>query len=443
MLSGNFKSALIDSITIPERQRKDLGDVRHLAQSMAKDGQLNPIVITPEHVLVAGERRLTAAKLLGWSHIYIHYSNELTPAEFHRIELEENLRRKDLEWKERCNAIADYHNLMLRENKEWTVAQTAKDLDVDPAHIRQNIAVSEALRLDVPLVRDADKFSVARGIVERHTARARANQLDAVDTVVDGGSAPTSQPATISGTSSEEQQGTIPLNDGDVTRDNDDRLLNCTFEDWVAGLIESNVTLPYNFIHCDFPYGINYNKHNGGAADKFGGYSDTVEDYFGLLNFFVDHLDLFCAQSAHLMFWFSMDYYDDTRTTLERAGFVVNPFPLIWFRSDNSGILPDPKRGPRRNYETAFLCSRGDRPIVQAVSNVSAQPNTKEIHTSEKPRDMLAHFFRMFVDEHSRVFDPTAGSANALRVAESMGAKSVFGLERDPEYHARALENWK
>src|SRR5690606_15860787 len=88
------------------------------------------------------------------------------------------------------------------------------------------------------------------------------------------------------------------------------------------------------------------------------------------------------AESAHLIFWFSMDYYADTKVALEGMGWSVNPFPLIWFKSDNSGILPDPSRGPRRVYETAFLASRGDRKIIQAVSNVFAAPVVKRIHMS-------------------------------------------------------------
>jgi 16S rRNA G966 N2-methylase RsmD len=61
---------------------------------------------------------------------------------------------------------------------------------------------------------------------------------------------------------------------------------------------------------------------------------------------------------------------------------------------------------------------------------------------SEKPEPMLSHFFRMTVDEYSRVLDPTAGSANAIRVAASRGASSVLGLEKDPEFFQRARDTF-
>ena len=47
---------------------------------------------------------------------------------------------------------------------------------------------------------------------------------------------------------------------------------------------------------------------------------------------------------------------------------------------------------------------------------------------------MLRHFFRMTVDSHCRMLDPTMGSGWAVRVAEEMGAEYVLGLEIDEEF---------
>jgi len=40
----------------------------------------------------------------------------------------------------------------------------------------------------------------------------------------------------------------------------------------------------------------------------------------------------------------------------------------------------------------------------------------------------------MFIDEYSRVLDPTCGSGTALRAAESLGASFVLGLEINPDF---------
>jgi tRNA G10 N-methylase Trm11 len=56
---------------------------------------------------------------------------------------------------------------------------------------------------------------------------------------------------------------------------------------------------------------------------------------------------------------------------------------------------------------------------------------------------MLREFFRMFVDEHTRMLDPTCGSGTALRGAESFGAEHILGIEINEDYAklaASALE---
>jgi ParB family chromosome partitioning protein len=59
----------IGRIRVGERHRKDLGDIAPLAASIAEVGLLHPIVIRPDGTLIAGERRLRAAELLGWTEI--------------------------------------------------------------------------------------------------------------------------------------------------------------------------------------------------------------------------------------------------------------------------------------------------------------------------------------------------------------------------------------
>ena len=65
-------SVSIDAIRIGARFRKDLGDLDQLAASIKDLGLLHPIVVTSNHQLIAGQRRLEAGKRLGWTDIPVH-----------------------------------------------------------------------------------------------------------------------------------------------------------------------------------------------------------------------------------------------------------------------------------------------------------------------------------------------------------------------------------
>ena len=139
-----------------------------------------------------------------------------------------------------------------------------------------------------------------------------------------------------------------------------------------------------------------------------------------------------------MIFWFPIKHYSKVCGFLESLGadWVVNPVPLIWTKP-GEGIIPRPEHDPRQCYEGAFFCTRGGLPIVQSVDNVRSAPTVKGRHMSEKPAEMLRHFFRMIVSEHTMMLDPTC-DGSALRAAQSLMARRVLGLEVNPEFAALA-----
>ena len=84
----------INEIIITERIRKDLGDLSLLKKSIERYGLLHPIIINKNNQLISGERRLTAAKELGWEDIDA-VVKELSYKEALNIEITENTTRKD------------------------------------------------------------------------------------------------------------------------------------------------------------------------------------------------------------------------------------------------------------------------------------------------------------------------------------------------------------
>jgi ParB family chromosome partitioning protein len=62
-------SLALQAIRVGKRHRRDLGDIDGLAASMRDLGLLHPVVVRPDGKLIAGERRLRAAKQPGWTNI--------------------------------------------------------------------------------------------------------------------------------------------------------------------------------------------------------------------------------------------------------------------------------------------------------------------------------------------------------------------------------------
>jgi len=91
----------ISEIKIEKRIRKDYGDIEGLAQSIKEHGLLQPIVITPDGTLIAGERRLEAVKLLGWTEIKTCITTVLDREEQLLCEIAENEKRKEFTPSER------------------------------------------------------------------------------------------------------------------------------------------------------------------------------------------------------------------------------------------------------------------------------------------------------------------------------------------------------
>lgn len=85
----------INDIKIKKRVRRDLGDLEALKNSLRTYGLLNPITLNSKYELIAGERRLQAAKQLGWTNINAVVQSNLSDVEELEMELEENNQRKE------------------------------------------------------------------------------------------------------------------------------------------------------------------------------------------------------------------------------------------------------------------------------------------------------------------------------------------------------------
>ena len=140
-------------------------------------------------------------------------------------------------------------------------------------------------------------------------------------------------------------------------------------------------------MHLDPPYGIDLDKANLGFNQTREIYEDTEETYFNFLKSFLANRSKIMAKSSHLMLWFSMKHYQKTLELFasDAPDITIDPFPLIWHKSDGAGVAPDYLRLPKRTYETAFFCYTGDKKVV-ATNNASmaAPPKRKDFSSCQR-----------------------------------------------------------
>lgn len=412
-----------------ERQRREIVIDEHFKESIRRRGLLHPVIVRREGdeiILIAGERRRQACLELNIP-IPVRFFEELSPAEADIVELEENLKRVDLEWKDQVRAVGRIHQLYLDQNPAWQRTQTADAIGMDNTTITGLLTVFEHLHEERILSQPG--WRSAYNMISRANSRLADA---AISTLMDDASE-AFQPLV------EPEAALVPaVLEAPVIRlpampiQKPPAIIHESFLSWAPTYVGPR----FNLIHCDFPYGIGVFRpggHIGLGGTAQAEYGDTQEIYVQLLDCLLSNLDRILSHSAHLVFWFSMDFYEYTRVRLSEH-LIVFPKPLFWLKSDNAGVAPDPKRSPRQIYETAFLCYRGDRSIVRVVSNGYYGPTDKSIHPSAKPEPMLKHFFSMLVDGTTRLLDPTAGGGSSIRAAESFGAEHTFGMDINQEH---------
>lgn len=453
-------SKYIDLLSIriaPERQRSSLAGIAELAASIQRTGLLHAIVVRrigkgPDalYELVAGERRYRAHELLQlqghkeFGVVRCHDLAEISEQDAKLAELEENVKRQDLHWMDHARAMKRLVSLHQSLDETLTLTKVAAEIGYDRSWLHDVLKVADALAADNPRVKAAASLQAAINVIERDSARKLDNAFNGMMEDLDKAEIVAKEPVQVEGSGSPaevryENGEAAPLPAPTLRMASQlDAVTPADFITWS----DSYTGPKFNLLHCDFPYGVGHGNSAQGGSKTYGAYDDKPEVYWELCAALCRNREKLLLRSCHIMFWFSMKWFQETKDFFAKNApdLEVQDFPLIWLKTDNKGIVPDVEREPRRIYETAFLISRGDRKIIQAVANGYPAPTNKSdaIHISEKPVPVLKHFFRMFVDEHSRVLDPTAGGGSAIVVAEDMGAEAVVGLELNPEYAAAA-----
>lgn len=108
----------IDKIVVGDRIRRDFGDIQELADDIRENGLINPPTINKEYVLLAGERRLRACRLLGWTQIEVHMLDTRDEVHDLAVEMSENNLRRNFTGSELAAGIRRQMELETAKAKE-------------------------------------------------------------------------------------------------------------------------------------------------------------------------------------------------------------------------------------------------------------------------------------------------------------------------------------
>lgn len=122
--------------------RAEVGEVEELAASLASQGLLHPLLVTPAgagtYRLICGSRRLAAARQAGLTTVPCIIRQEVDEAHAHVLALIENAHRQDLDPITEAEALE-----LLIERHRWSQAETARQTGLSTATISRRLRLLE------------------------------------------------------------------------------------------------------------------------------------------------------------------------------------------------------------------------------------------------------------------------------------------------------------
>lgn len=405
----------IADIKVGPRFREDYGDIDELATSMARFGQLHPIVVSRDMELIAGSRRLRAAIKLGWDEIEAVVREDADELERRELELEENIRRKQFDWPEEVRAKREIHKLKQQKygagtrgkpNDGWTMRDTAEALGVSVGTVSQDIELAEALDHVPELAKEKSKMTAFRKwqrLKERLLLQELARR--------------------------KMERGERPLENayhGDCV-------------DVLRTLPDGSVDL----VVTDPPFAISLHKSTLARAQVID-YVDEPSEVLETLNAALKELYRVLRQNAHVYVFFDIAQHSTILDMLRRAGFEPDPVPIIWAKEGKDHQAYFSAYRWKMAYEACFFAAKGDlkldatRPLVN-VLRFPVVPQKEKLHIAQKPVALVRELIEASSAPGDLVLDPFAGSGTTAIAALQSGRRYIV-IERDQATYQTLVE---
>ena len=178
---GAISVELIERNPFQPRQDFAEPELKELAESITRHGVLQPLLVREvdgEYQLIAGERRLMAAKRAGLETVPCRVM-QLEDRQVCEAAIEENIKRKDLHPLEKARAFRDY-----LDRFGGTVEALAKSLSVSRPSVSNLLRL---LDLEPPVAEALRQDKISAGHARALLALSGTDQVAALAQVIDGG----------------------------------------------------------------------------------------------------------------------------------------------------------------------------------------------------------------------------------------------------------------
>jgi ParB family chromosome partitioning protein len=442
-------SVPISDISVLDRQRLDNGNIVELADSLNRLGLIQPIVVNQDLRLIAGGRRLAAAKLLNWPAIDVVFRETMSEDELQELELEENVRRKDVTWQERVLAIAKIHTLKRNTEPKWGFEATGDLVNLSGVHARYCVLIGKALKTgDKDITNAAGLTDAIRILIQR--------KEDEVTMELAKRTAQVASPApTFSASDPAGLITGVPRDDRTSLQrvvDESNALIPATSliikDDCIHWLAERFDLPTIDAIITDPPYAIdmdNLDQSGGGLTgiDRVREEHDVTQN-LSLLKSFVFQAFQALKPTGFLAMWCDPMHWSRLYDDCISVGFKVQRWPVVWVKT-HPCINQAAQYNFTKNIEFVLIARKPGAVLAQVapVCHISASGVKKEdSHPFTKPPEVWAFLLKHICIQNSFIVDPFLGAGSSIEPILNAGHR-FMGCEINEIHHAYAMEKFK
>lgn len=465
------------SVSLGERGRTAYNGIEQLADSIADNGLIQPIVLSPivwevtssmengvesemiRFLLCAGGRRTKALELLlsegKWDGTFHHgvtsapgrpgfvLKDEVgSPLTNLLTEIAENRDRDDMDWRDevklivraakllRQDAHANGHMIVMRDlgtiiGCGYSDLQVAERIHDDLVANPQDYENVSGLRAAVGIALKKQEQFMSSILLEKTMSNRVQSELSPVakdiGTVLDilDAAETMSVPQLINLSS---------------------RFHNCNGLKW---LMEHEAAVDH--IICDPDFGVSVERLEAGVGGASDGVAQkSVNESLGELESFI-HLSFHALkEKGFCVFFFDMDHWEKLQRWGTEAGFAVQRWPVTWHKTDYRSNA-SPQTNTCKNVEWFMICRKPGTVLATSpqMSSVWAGPSesaAKEFgHPFAKPRWLWHKMFDAFCLKGQTVLDPFAGSGSSTLSAVEWGLNPIGCEVQEVHYNTLLL----